>query len=330
MMLDTFSLDQLRVLVAVVDAGSFSAAARRLKRAQSAISYAIASLEESLGVSLFDRSDWRPRLTEAGAALTTEARAVLLKTEGIRARAKTLREGLEAEVPIVVEVMFSMREVIDLIGAFERQYPMVALNVHVESLGGAPELVLTGVCRLGIVSSLSGVPAGLSSRPCRFVPIEVVAAPKHPLAAVRGPIAEAALDEHLQIILADRASRMETSSFVIVSKRQLRTADIGWKHSLLRAGMGWGFMPRELVEDDIARDRLAVLALENRPPDTLNMPVSLVHRQGDVLGPAACWIVQWLASGDGRAVRSVASAKLTTSAGMRSSKRRRVKPGSGK
>jgi DNA-binding transcriptional LysR family regulator len=327
-MLDNFSLDQLRVLVAVVDAGSFSAAARRLKRAQSAVSYAIASLEESLGLNLFDRSDWRPRLTEAGAALTIEARAVLLKTEGIRARAKTLREGLEAEVPIVVEVMFSMRKVMGLVHAFERQFPTVALNVHVESLGGAPELVLSSACRLGIVSTLSGIPAGLSSCPCTPVPIEVVAAPNHPLAAVRGPIAEAALDEHVQIVLADRASRMETSSFVIVSKRQLRTADIGWKYSLLRAGMGWGFMPRELVEEDIARGRLAVLTLETRPPDMLNMPVSLVHRQGDVLGPAACWIIQWLTSDEGRAVRSVASAKPST--GMRRSKRRRAKLGSGR
>jgi DNA-binding transcriptional LysR family regulator len=192
-MLDNFSLDQLRVLIAVVDAGSFSAAARRLKRAQSAVSYAITSLEKSFGVSLFDRTPWRPRLTEAGAALATEARAVLLKAEGIRARAKTLREGLEAEVPIVVEVMFSMRKVMDLVGAFERQFPTVALNVHVESLGGAPELVLSGVCRLGIVSSLAGVLAGLSSRPCNSVPVEVVAAPKHPLAVERGPIAESAL-----------------------------------------------------------------------------------------------------------------------------------------
>jgi DNA-binding transcriptional LysR family regulator len=326
MMLETFSLDQLRILVAVVDAGSFSAAARRLKRAQSAISYAISSLEETLGVSLFDRTHWRPHLTEAGAALTAEARAVLLKTEGIRARAKTLREGLEAEVPIVVEVMFSMRRIMDLVEAFERQFPTVALNVHVESLGGAPESVLSGACRLGIVSSLSGVPPGLSSRPCESVPIEVVAAARHPLATQRGPITESALDEHLQIVLADRNSRMDTSSFVIVSKRQLRTADIGWKHSLLRAGMGWGFMPKELVEEDIASGRLRVLTLENRPPRSLNMPVSLVHRQGDILGPAACWIIRWLTSDDGQTVKSVAPAKPATSANVRTLKKPKVKP----
>ena len=69
-------------------------------------------------------------------------------------------------------------------------------------------------------------------------------------------------------------------------------------------------MPRELVDEDIARGRLAVLTLENRPPDTLNMPVSLVHRPGDVLGPAG--IIQWLTSDDGRAVKTVASAKPTT------------------
>src|SRR5262249_13146315 len=128
------------------------------------------------------------------------------------------------------------------------------------------------------------------------------------------------------IVLADRNSRMDTSSFVIVSKRQLRTADIGWKDSLLRAGMGWGFMPKELVEEELGGGRLRVVTVENRPPDTLNMPVSLVHRQGDILGPAACWIMRWLTSGDGQTVKSAARAKPATSTNVRTLKKPKVKP----
>ena len=61
------SLDQLRVFLAVVDAGSFSAAARRLNRRQSVVSYTIANLERHLGgLLLFDRASRKPTLTEAG------------------------------------------------------------------------------------------------------------------------------------------------------------------------------------------------------------------------------------------------------------------------
>ena len=73
-MIDSLTLDQMRVLVAVADAGSFSAAARTLGRVQSAISQSIQTLETTLGLTLFDRSGKTPRLTDAGRALVGDAR----------------------------------------------------------------------------------------------------------------------------------------------------------------------------------------------------------------------------------------------------------------
>src|ERR1700722_8483409 len=64
------TIDQLKVFLAVVETGSFTAAAKRLRRAVSAISYAIAALEQQLGVTLFDREGvGMPALTEAWARL---------------------------------------------------------------------------------------------------------------------------------------------------------------------------------------------------------------------------------------------------------------------
>jgi DNA-binding transcriptional LysR family regulator len=297
-MIDTLSLDQLRVLIAVAETGSFSAAARRLQRAQSAVSYAIAQLEQSLGVRLFDRSDWRPRLTEAGTALASDARAVLDRTERIKERARALSEGLETELPIAIEAMSSMRRAIELIAAFQRKFPAVTLNVHIACLGDVAELVLSGVCRLGILCPWPGVPAGLFCQPLNAIPVEVVAAPNHPLAVEQGPIAWSTLDEHVQIELTDR--RMYTRLFI--SRKHLRTADIGWKHAMLRAGLGWGWMPRELVEEDIACGRLRVLALENRPPESIEVPGVVIRRQDDALGPSGRWIFEWLTSGTQLAV----------------------------
>src|SRR5262252_4066668 len=104
-MLDGVSLDQLRTFVAAVDEGSFSAAGRKLRRAQSVVSQNLANLEERLGVKLFDRSGRYPRLTDHGRALLSDARSIAEGMDCFKARAKTLRDGLEPELSVSIDAM---------------------------------------------------------------------------------------------------------------------------------------------------------------------------------------------------------------------------------
>src|SRR5882672_9054461 len=101
-MLDGVSLDQLRTFIAVAEEGNFSAAGRRLRRAQSVVSQTLANLEGQIGVPLFDRSGRYPQLTEAGRSLLAEARTVVDGMDGFKARARTLAEGLEPELSVAV------------------------------------------------------------------------------------------------------------------------------------------------------------------------------------------------------------------------------------
>src|ERR1700747_488044 len=103
-MLDGLTLDQFRTFVAAADEGSFSAAGRRLGRAQSVVSQTLANLEGQLGVRLFDRTGRAPALTEAGRALMPEARAVAAGMDQFKARARGLAGGLEPELSVVVDV----------------------------------------------------------------------------------------------------------------------------------------------------------------------------------------------------------------------------------
>jgi len=107
-MLDGVSLDQLRTFIAAADEGSFSAGGRRLRRAQSVVSQTLANLETQLGVKLFDRSSRSPVLTKQGVALLAEARAVVGGMDAFKARAKGLSDGLEAELSVVVDVVFPL------------------------------------------------------------------------------------------------------------------------------------------------------------------------------------------------------------------------------
>src|SRR5260370_27623108 len=92
-MLDAVTLDQLRTFIAAVDEGSFSAAGRKLRRAQSVVSQTLANLEAQLGVKLFDRSARYPRLTDEGRSLLVDARSVADNVDGFKARARASREG---------------------------------------------------------------------------------------------------------------------------------------------------------------------------------------------------------------------------------------------
>src|SRR5258705_13406730 len=103
-MLDAVTLDQLRTFVAAAEEGSFSAAARKLRRAQSAVSQTVANLEGQLRVQLFDRGGRYPRLTDEGHALLRDARAVAEHMDSFKAHARSIHEGLEPELSVVVDV----------------------------------------------------------------------------------------------------------------------------------------------------------------------------------------------------------------------------------
>lgn len=101
---DAVTLDQLRVFLAVAEQGSFSAAARRLRRAQSAVSYAIANLERILGVLLFEREGRTPSLTEAGRSLLGETKAIHGQVEQLTARARSMGQGVEPRLAPLAKI----------------------------------------------------------------------------------------------------------------------------------------------------------------------------------------------------------------------------------
>src|SRR3979490_518746 len=122
-MLDRITLDQLRTFIAAVDEGSFSAAGRKLRRAQSVVSQTLANLEGQLGVTLFDRSARYPTLTEEGRALLQDARGVADQMDGLKARAKALREGLEPELSLSIDVMYPMCVLTETVASFREDFP---------------------------------------------------------------------------------------------------------------------------------------------------------------------------------------------------------------
>jgi DNA-binding MarR family transcriptional regulator len=134
-MLDAVTLDQMRVFVAIAEAGSFRAGAGRLSRTQSAISHAIGNLEDHLGVALFDRSNHRPTLTPEGRALLADARAILLKIDSMGARPRGLGEGIELGLAIALDPQFPLGLAAAALKDLHAAYPSVSVQLCTAPLG---------------------------------------------------------------------------------------------------------------------------------------------------------------------------------------------------
>lgn len=284
------SIDQLKVFLAVVEAGSFTAAAKKLGRAVSAISYTIANLEQQLGLSLFDREQTRtPRLTEAGYAVLSKARVVAAGVDDLRASARSLLRGVEAEVTLVVDVMLPRERLVDAVRAFETKFPTVKLRLHVEALSAVAQLVRQGGAVIGVGGGLLDVEPDLELIHVGNVEIIPVAAPDHPLARNR-PNPPGAARYHRQLVLTVRTPFLEGPDVGIFSAEAWRLADLGAKHDLLLAGVGWGNMPEPNVHADLVAGRLVRLEL----PEAKSARYSFqaMYRTDKPPGPAAAWLIE--------------------------------------
>jgi DNA-binding transcriptional LysR family regulator len=293
-MLDAVSLDQLRVFIAAADSGSFSAAGRQLHRAQSVVSQTIANLEGQLGVKLFDRSARMPVLSDAGQALLAEARSVAGGMDLFKALAKGLAGGLEPELSVVVDVMFPMMALTCAVISFQAEFPMTPLRLYVEALGAVVQPVLDGRCSLGIMGALAMDHSQCKRERLLTIALVMVAAKQHPLAAYTGPIPLAVLAQHVQLVLTDRSVLSAGRDFGVFSPRTWRLADLGAKHTFLRAGLGWGSMPIDTVEADLESGALVRLTIEDVMHEALAMPMSAIYRTESPPGPAGRWLVERL------------------------------------
>jgi len=283
------TLDQLRVFLTVVQAGSFAGAARRLRRATSVISYSVVNLEAQLGVSLFDRASTRkPKLTEAGRTVLSEARSISNGVDGLRAKVRGLLQGLEAEIHLVLDVMLPAERVVDALKAFRKEFPTVSLHLYIEALGAVTETVLNRTASIGISGPLDVDVAGLERVGVGSVELIPVAAPDHPLARA-GRNAPGAGREHIQLVLTDRSSLTDGQDRGVIGTRTWRLADLGSKHMLLKEGIGWGYMPEPMVRDDVEAGRLVHLDIAEYKHGFLRLHA--IYRSDTPPGPAASWLI---------------------------------------
>jgi DNA-binding transcriptional LysR family regulator len=293
-MLDGVSLDQLRTFVAAAEEGNFTAAGRRLRRAQSVVSQTLANLEAQIGVKLFDRSGRVPTLTDKGHALLAGARAVAKEVDLFKARARGMASELETELSLVVDSMFPVAVLGSAVAAFQVQFPSIPLRLDVEMWEGVVDPVLDRRCAIGILGSLSAAPPQFSMERLLTVRGVKVVSPQHALATQRARIPTAVLAEHVQLMHVDHSNVWRTARLGLLSQRMWSLGDLAAMHHFLRAGVGFGILPLHMVQADLSSGALVEIHAEDDPREGTAISMSAAYLTNKPPGRAGRWFIDRL------------------------------------
>jgi DNA-binding transcriptional LysR family regulator len=293
--MDATTIDHFAVFIAVVDEGSFAAAARRLNRPPAAIIEAIRRLEVYSQLPLFDRAAFRASLTEAGEALLPRARQIVEDAEDFSLTAREIASGLEASVALAIDALTPLQPVVDTLKAFSEAYPSVQIRLSLETFESAAQALSDGSADLGVMSS-DDRSDEVESKMCGAIRLVPVAAPDHPVLMDDPAATINALRHQVQLVLSTRSALRDKKLHGVISVNRWYLSDLETKHALLLAGLGWGFMPHHRVAADLASGRLAEILSDqwddvDQPPV---MPFVVAYRRGRALGPAARWLFRRL------------------------------------
>lgn len=289
-MIGSLTLDQLRVLVSIADAGSFSAAGRKLHRAQSSISQAVATLEEVQGVLLFDRSGHRPRMTETGRVLVEQARRVLATAKKFEAVAAGTRAGLEPELALAIDPLVPSEPLIESIRALNSVFPDLPVTFSTEGLGGSLRRLRSQTVALAICLLLPVVPEDIVAFSLMRTRLYAVVSRDHPLAALGRPAERDDLAPYVQLVLSDPVDSAGPD-YGLAADRLWRFVDLGRRLDFLLAGFGWCRMPMHLIAGPLAAGRLALIEIAEDTNPAEGLTIYAAHLRDRAPGKAGRWLL---------------------------------------
>ena len=250
-------LEQLRIFREVVGAGSFTAAANNLGKAVSAVSYAIANLEAQFQLRLFDRSGYRPELTEAGRTLYQDALIVFRRLERMQARIDGIKEEDAPRLTIAHDLQAPTSILAAALEALKQEYPHIDVHLTTARSADLTEALQRADLVFGALLDTAGY-EGIDGREVGAIDAIMVCAPTHPLTRLN-EMQLADLEEHTQLVLIDALPSPGGETMAIHTTDYWSADRLDMFIAMLRQGGLWGWALREQVEEHLARGELVEL-----------------------------------------------------------------------
>lgn len=264
-------IDQILVLKTILEEGSFRAASAKLNRAQSAVSYAIRNLEEDLGFSIFDRSGYRPELTAKGKAYYQKSAAVFVALKSLESYAKTLRQGCEPLVRLSISAILPIQPVIASFSQLKWRFPQTELQLNIDVLSGDRLLVE------------DQIDLALSDVKGKAEEVESVLVGEVKMTAVAGKHSQKRnISEIPQVVVKSSIYTSERSAGIINKQNTWSVSDFASKKELIKADLGWGYMPNHLIDSELKEGSLKALSIESNA-----VAIYLCRLRDKVQGPSA-------------------------------------------
>lgn len=285
------SIEALEVLDAIDREGSFSAAAESLHRVPSAITYTIRTLEDDLGIQLFDRSGHKARLTEAGNELLREGRHLLKAASELECRVRRVATGVETDISITISDILRLEPLYDILERFYTQGFGTRVRLSREVYGGSWDALISNRADISIGAPGEGPPGGgYTTRLLGTMEFVFAVSPHHPLATAPEPLSNFDIQQHRSVSAADSSRNLPPkTSGILDGQDTLSVPDIPSKTLAQIKGLGVGYLPRKLAEYHASRGELLIRQVAEPKPDVV---AYIAWRSNG--GKAQQWLLQEL------------------------------------
>ncbi|WP_019026552.1 LysR family transcriptional regulator [Colwellia piezophila] len=283
------SLQQLKVFIVCAELGSFSAAARKLGKAQSVVSQAIANLEVDLGLSLFDRSTRKPTLTKQGVKLLAHAQATLIQSQELESAALALAAGDESELTLVVDPALLLPKLYQVLQDFCLRYPATNIILNIANSDDIAQIVEAQDAQFGLKLIDTLMPTGVELGLVGHLPFFVVVHPKHPLAELAS-VSRAELAKYTQLLVRS-AEKKTISMLPEISPKKFWSNDFEALKCMAEYKLGWCYLPAHIAQPPIDNASLIRLPV-NFDIKTWTIPVDRVMPLDTAKSSALLWLAE--------------------------------------
>jgi DNA-binding transcriptional LysR family regulator len=253
------TLDEWEILHAVVQLGGFAPAAEQLNRSQSTISYAMARLQEKLGVKLFELKGRKAHLTELGRLLLADAEPHLAGFHQLEQRARSLASGGESEIRLSVDSIFPNDRLFAALLEFRRLFPYVHLKLRQSAfLSSDSEFSAHNahLCISGLISREYFV------HPILEIRMLAVAQRDHPLHSLERHVSRADMMQHTLAIIEGISSGSTKRQPRGPAQRFLPVSTIEAAIDAVHSGLCFGWLPEYRIQSFLDTGELRSLRMQ--------------------------------------------------------------------
>lgn len=277
------NLQQLETLVLCVECGSFSAAARKLGKAQSAVSTTIANLEIDTGIDIFDRSTRIPTLTSHGKRLYTQSLHLLSQAKDIESMVHSFSIGVEDTLTIAINELLLTPNFFSVISEFYHRFPHTELDINIVENKKISEAVSQGKASIGFMLCEDILPKDVELGLVGYLPVSLSAAHHHPLHAQESTHLHE-LKAYRQLLLTN----MQSPWNIHFSSSVTKTNNLRAMLALLMVDQCWGFLPDHIIQQ---HNDVRILELDAEEKNWL-LHIDRVVAKKQNAGQAYSWLYQ--------------------------------------